>query len=286
MKKIIVLSIVLLLIQNVNVTASTNVSGFISVNTTWTTAGSPYIVIGNALLSHGYTLTIDPGVVVKFSDSTALQIDGELHAMGSESQHIIFTSNQTSPAAGDWAEIHFADTCTDAVFDVSGNYLSGCIMEYCDVLYGGILHKGEIHIEDASPYISHCRISNSFSHGIYSNNCSYVFEQSVVKNNNNYGLYFLNYCSMNIIGDSIENNTSGGINFYMPKNYNQYTNIKNNYFYGNNGNGAVYGYMNLFNAVISENQFINNAGSAVISGVNSGLVHCIIQCNKFINNSF
>jgi hypothetical protein len=29
---------------------------------------------------HGYTLTIDPGVIVKFNDSTALQIDGELHA--------------------------------------------------------------------------------------------------------------------------------------------------------------------------------------------------------------
>src|SRR5689334_23033426 len=80
--------------------AQTNVSGFINANTNWTLAGSPYIIVSNALLSQGYTLTIDPGVVVKFNDSTALQIDGELHAIGTPTNRIIFTSNQPSPAAG------------------------------------------------------------------------------------------------------------------------------------------------------------------------------------------
>src|SRR5438477_13036423 len=64
------------------VKSQTNVSGFISANTTWNVAGSPYIVTGNALLSTGYTLTIDAGVVVKFNINTALQIDGELIAIG------------------------------------------------------------------------------------------------------------------------------------------------------------------------------------------------------------
>src|SRR5436190_9218646 len=120
-----------------NCIAQTNVSGFINANTTWNFAGSPYIVVGNALLSYGYTLTIDPGVVIKFSDSTALQIDGELHAIGTTAQRITFTSNQASPAPGDWGKIHFSGTCLDAVFDISGSYLSGCIMKYCDVSYGG-----------------------------------------------------------------------------------------------------------------------------------------------------
>src|SRR5258705_851831 len=130
-----------------NCIAQTNVSGFINANTTWNLAGSPYIVVGNALLSHGYTLTIEPGVIVKFNDSTALQIDGELIAIGTANQRITFTSNQPVPAPGDWGKIHFADTCVNAVFDASGNYLSGCIMKYCDVMYGGELGAGEIHIE-------------------------------------------------------------------------------------------------------------------------------------------
>ena len=159
-------------------TAQTNVSGFINANTTWTVAGSPYIVVGNALLSHGYTLTIDPGVVVKFNDSTALQIDGELHAIGTAANRITFTSNQPVPAPGDWAKIHFADTCVNAVFDINGNYLTGCIMKYCDVIYGGELGFGNIHIESSSPYISQCRVDSSAADGIHTVGSSCLVDSS------------------------------------------------------------------------------------------------------------
>src|SRR5207248_1080840 len=98
-----------------SVCGQTNVSGFISANTTWNLSGSPYIVVGNALLSQGYKLTINPGVVVKFDSAKTLQIDGELIALGTNSERITFTSNKSIPKAGDWGEIHFADSCTDAV---------------------------------------------------------------------------------------------------------------------------------------------------------------------------
>ena len=49
--------------------AQTNVSGVISANTTWTKANSPYIVNSNLLINSGVTLTIDPGVVVKFDEN-------------------------------------------------------------------------------------------------------------------------------------------------------------------------------------------------------------------------
>src|SRR5690348_12373674 len=93
-----------------NCEAQTNVSGFINANTTWTVAGSPYIVVGNVLVSHGYTLTIQPGVVVKFNSAKTLQIDGELIANGTAQNRITFTSNSTTPAAGDWGQIQFSDS--------------------------------------------------------------------------------------------------------------------------------------------------------------------------------
>ena len=45
--------------------SSTNESGIISSNTSWTQAGSPYNLIGNISLSSGVTLTIDAGAKVQ-----------------------------------------------------------------------------------------------------------------------------------------------------------------------------------------------------------------------------
>ena len=143
-KNILLTAACLWLLASAN--AQTNVSGFINANTTWNLAGSPYIVVGNAILSTGYTLTIDPGVVVKFDPAKAIQIDGELHAVGTAANRITFTSNQTVPAAGDWGKITFTNLSNGAVFDTSGNYLSGNIMRYCDVFYGGAMSNGVIYI--------------------------------------------------------------------------------------------------------------------------------------------
>ena len=81
---------------------ATNVSGTISSNTVWTLANSPYVVTGNVILDSGYTLTIQPGVIVKFDSLKCLQVGGTLTAIGTSGSPITFTSNQPNPAPGDW----------------------------------------------------------------------------------------------------------------------------------------------------------------------------------------
>ncbi|MFT4704897.1 MAG: hypothetical protein ACI81R_002605, partial [Bradymonadia bacterium] len=44
-----------------NASAQTNVSGGINVDTIWTVAGSPYVMIGDVSVQTGATLTIEPG---------------------------------------------------------------------------------------------------------------------------------------------------------------------------------------------------------------------------------
>src|SRR5437773_10115670 len=74
--------------------AQTNVSGGIYANTTWTFANSPYIVVDTVVVFPGVTLTIDPGVVVKFDNNKRLDIrQASLIANGTITDSITFTSN-------------------------------------------------------------------------------------------------------------------------------------------------------------------------------------------------
>ena len=62
------------------------------VSGTWTLAGSPYIIMGYIKIPDGETLTIEPGVEVKFSSAERFDIQGCLHAEGTEALPILFTA--------------------------------------------------------------------------------------------------------------------------------------------------------------------------------------------------
>ena len=85
--------VVLLVMIGMRGMGQTNVSGLISTNTHWDLLGSPYIITGNTLVQQGSALTIDPGVVIKFDGGKALQINGELIAIGTSSNRILFNIN-------------------------------------------------------------------------------------------------------------------------------------------------------------------------------------------------
>ncbi len=158
MKKLLfVLGMLSISLTNNYLNAQTNVSGIISVNTTWTASGNPYNVTGNVLINTGITLTIEPGVTVKFDNLKALQINGQLVAIGTNSNYITFTSSNSAPAAGDWGYIFFSDLSTDAVFDAQGNYTSGSIMDHCIVEYAGsgTNSLGAVQMTSSYPFINY-----------------------------------------------------------------------------------------------------------------------------------
>lgn len=261
------------------VTAQTNVSGFINANTNWTLAGSPYIVTGNALLSQGFTLTIDPGVVVKFGNNNALQIDGQLIAIGTPTQRIVFTSNQANPQPGDWAKLHFSDFSIDATYDSQGNYISGTIMKYCDVLYAGSLMWGSVDIQQCSPYFNHCRISDGFWCGVNFNGANLTIDSSLISNFPKRGIYYQGGHFL-MRNDSFVSNLEGAIHL-LQNNDGIQSRIVDSYFRLNYG-ALSWQNNGVNNTTIQRSIFVYNNGPAVLAlqGTKD-----TISCNTFRNNT-
>jgi len=127
--RILFISLFILLFSHSPSNADTNVGGRISVDTTWTPAGSPYIATSTVQVygttTTPVTLTIEPGVVVKFASGAGLQIGdstnlGALVARGTSASRITFTRSGTS---GAWTGITFNDKTVD----------SATIIEYADI---------------------------------------------------------------------------------------------------------------------------------------------------------
>ncbi|MEM4701112.1 MAG: NosD domain-containing protein, partial [Candidatus Bathyarchaeia archaeon] len=91
---------------------ATYVEGEITIDTVWTLVDSPFILSGNVTVRDGVTLTIEPGVEVKFGGKFSLIINGRLIAKGTtEFDGLIkFTSNKATPEPGDWGTLYFNGT--------------------------------------------------------------------------------------------------------------------------------------------------------------------------------
>ncbi len=115
------------------------------VSGTWTAAGSPYRILGDITVHGDSTLTIEPGVVVEFQNSSFILINGYLEAVGTEADSILFSGIF-------WQGIDFRDA-------PDSSHLTYCIVQdvedWVTPLYGGITCM------NCNPVISHCRISNN-----------------------------------------------------------------------------------------------------------------------------
>ncbi|CAM3971324.1 MULTISPECIES: hypothetical protein [Flavobacterium] len=90
--------------------SATNLSGNLVSDLTLENNGADYTLNGALFVKNGATLTIKPGVTIKaLAGGTDVYIlvekGGKIIADGTETSPIKFTSNATSPSAGDWGGI-------------------------------------------------------------------------------------------------------------------------------------------------------------------------------------
>jgi hypothetical protein len=194
---------------------ATDVYGQIAANTTWLATNSPYIVTGSILVNTGVTLTIEPGVTVKFNTAKAIQVDGKLVARGTAGSRIIFTSSATVVNKGDWSYIKVTSSGVKTSFDGTGTYLDGTIFEYCTIEYGGGSGaQGMLWADTAGLYVNYCTIQNSGVHGLLTQTSGNLMVSNCeIKNNSSDGINAAGGVDGVIIkNNTVSLNTSVGVN--------------------------------------------------------------------------
>jgi len=207
----------------------TEVSGPIGENTTWYAYASPYVITGLVTVSDGDTLTIEPGVIVKFQSNTRMDINGTLIAAGTETDSIIFTSynddeyggdtNGNGPSSGSpgyWDQLFFESA--DA----------GCVLDYCRIRYAGNeyyldyydRHYNAICLWDSGTALTmaHCIVESTYytttnyvkPGAIYARGgTSLDISHCVIRENQNDGIYAAG--SLELRNSSIINNSNRGV---------------------------------------------------------------------------
>lgn len=233
--------------------AQTNVSGGIYSNTTWKKANSPFIVTSDVVVFTGVTLTIEPGVTVRFRNKTKLEIrQGKLDASGSVSDPINFTSDSSTPDPGCYAGILLNGGTTASVFD-------HCIFSYAEYA----INTSNINFGFVLP------VSNSIiqftKNGIY---CPYVYVKidRCEFAHNSLGLMG----DGNILNSGFHDNTTG---FFNPGNT---TLVRNCRVYNNDLGLKIFSSAKVVRCTVRNNQvgiLMNSGGSLVDT--------CTINSNQF-----
>jgi hypothetical protein len=278
--------------------AQTNVSGGIYANTTWTLAGSPYIVVDTVVVFPGVTLTIDPGVVVKFDNNMSLEVrNATLVAEGNVVDSITFTSNSLTPTPGIWKQVWFSGTSPLSKFNYCNfSYAMRGLYNFRDAI--GIKNSKFLYnicglVTIHNTIIDSCDFKFNTSGGIdytstcvvnfctFSNNTVYGFMGAVrteitncILDSNQYGLN--GSVGLSFIDNCRFNNNQYGVRLESD-NRMQNCIISNNSLYGliTTGDGA--------DTVI--NCVINNNGVGLLDGScsfpsQSIIMQCVIEGNN------
>lgn len=159
-------ALVLLILDNPSL-GQTNIPGG-DVYGVWDLAGSPYLIEESVTIPNDSSLTIEPGVVVEFQGYYSLQVQGQLSAVGTPSDSILFTVNDTTGFAmadtslGAWNGIRFTDTPVEN--DTSR--LIHCCLQYSKAV-GPVWHLnagGAISVlQFGKVVIANCLIRNNMA---------------------------------------------------------------------------------------------------------------------------
>ena len=262
---------------------ATYVEGVITQDTIWTLVDSPIVLSNNVTVNPGVTLTIEPGVEVRFGGDFSLIVNGAIVANGTEERNIHFTTNDPSNTIL-WQTIEISAT--------QSSLFLNCIMEYGT--NGITMDNGVLEVQNSA-------IRSNSQNGIIVNGGTLTIRNSEIANNSASAISVAggnvvsienNIIDSNFIngvliagGDQVDvyNNTlaSNGNGILLTGQLNGTTDIRQNEISPNNQNGILLEADTLGNTVITENNITsNNCGLFVTANVST-----YITGNSISNNT-
>lgn len=191
------------------------VEGSITQDTVWTLVDSPFVVSNNIIINPNVTLTIEPGVEVRFGGGFSITASGKIIADGTVDRMIVFTTNDPTHNST-WESIALNGQQTSS--------FTNCIVEYGRnglVLENGSLNIGYsvvrlnsengIMIENGTANIGSSEISNNTIAGLQIAGGEQIVAENNIIHSNGDGILLSNLTTstVNIDRNNISLNQEG-----------------------------------------------------------------------------
>lgn len=188
--------------------ADTQVPSSINTDTQWEASGNPYIVQGKVIIAKGATLHLGPNVRVKFTGSSALEVDGTINVEGSAAAPAVFDLTE----GGLQSEL----------------FLNGATALFTNFrMLGGVFlaQDAQLHMQwfeitkGSGLYLRGNTEANVKNGKIYGNATGLVLDGTVqgtfefnTLTQNTYGLFLKNYSDLNFTYNSVHDNDKDVVN--------------------------------------------------------------------------
>jgi len=162
--------------------------------------GQNFVAATGINIWSGGVLTFTAGTTLTFATNQWLSVDngGELQVNGSVDNPVLFTSNASTPAPGDW-------------YAISVNNGGTAALSYCEVAFAGVSNYDALRIYTTNPVlISNCDIHDNLAGGLIANSgTQLIITNTLVHHNSQEGLIAASGSNMLVTNSTIAANDIG-----------------------------------------------------------------------------
>jgi parallel beta-helix repeat protein len=246
----VIFSVLFVNVRFLPVASATYVEGPVTKDTVWTLVESPFIVSQDVTVYSNATLTIEPGVEVRFGGAFSLIVYGKLYADGTN-KTIKFTSNKGSPSFGDWESIQFRGAQKSTFMN--------CFVAYA--VYGIFVGNGVVEVGRSTLTLS--------IYGANVTNGRAFIHDSVLTENRDNGIAITGLGQVNVDNNTITANSNG---ILLTGSSISNVMISQNRISANKNIGTAIDAATHSNITITDNQISSNAYGLYISSPTSTFI--------------